>query len=361
MNRLSLSLMALAVVGAAQASVTVNLQPMNSFGVNGWLAPVPVASDPASYLGTGSLERGLAYNPVSKNLILVSRNGGAGNPIKILNGSTGANLGNLNQGSGFVTGGTFPTNMVGVADDGAIFVGNLSTASAAFKVYRWNNESSAPTVAFNATTGMPRTGDTMDVIGSGLNTRLVASGSGSIGYNVMSTGDGVNFTGAYQNVGLVGEHRLGLTFIGQDEVWGRQTGVSGGRRSTYSPSISNLGLLTLTSAGEAPMDYAMVGGIGLLATIDANSSVVRVYSLENPAAPTLRASLTNTTGTLSANTNITGQVKFGEIVGNTATLYAMSTNQGIQAFKVEAVPEPGTMIALGAGLAGLVARRRRRA
>jgi hypothetical protein len=39
-----------------------------------------------------------------------------------------------------------------------------------------------------------------------------------------------------------------------------------------------------------------------------------------------------------ANINATGQVKFGAIEGNTAVIYAMSTNNGLQAFQLTLEP-----------------------
>ena len=126
-------------------------------GGDGWRAPFEVLSGDAvgsdsggfyRFLGDavtnlnvspGNNDRGFAYNPATGNLILVSRAAGTAtgtDRIRILDGVTGVDKGSLSQTG--LTGGTFLMNMVGVADDGAIYAGNLSTnlTSSAFKIYR---------------------------------------------------------------------------------------------------------------------------------------------------------------------------------------------------------------------------------
>jgi hypothetical protein len=131
-------------VMAGSVSAAVTLTFLASFGGgDDWLAP---GEGPAAALGTANLGRGFAYSPVSGSLTLVSGNGTLGNPIQILNGTTGALFSNLQQ-AGVPSGGTFVTNLAGVGDDGAIYVSNLSTsATSHFKVCRWGNEADlAPT------------------------------------------------------------------------------------------------------------------------------------------------------------------------------------------------------------------------
>jgi hypothetical protein len=98
------------------------MSPLTTFGTNGWLAPGAIPQ-----LGTANNERGLAFNPVTGNLVLVSRTGGTN--VRVLSGTTGADLGGLNVTG--ITGGTFAVNVPGVADDGSIYVCNLSASLAA--------------------------------------------------------------------------------------------------------------------------------------------------------------------------------------------------------------------------------------
>src|SRR4051794_34960110 len=105
------------------------------------------------------------------------------------------------------------------------------------------------------------------------------------------------------------------------------------------------------------MDFAVIDGMHVLATVDTASSVVRVYDIGNVNAPHLLASLTNITGPSNDNSFGVGQVRFGAIVGNTATLYALNTNNGIQAFTLM-VPEPAGVALLA--LLGVTSLRRAR-
>lgn len=373
---------------AASSSSAATLSPMATFGGgDGWRAPNEIVTGDTAgtatgsnynYLQAGSLERGLAYNPTTGNLVLVSRSA-SGNGIRLLNGTTGADVGALNQGVGVIAGGTFATNMAAAGTDGAIYVGNLASpvdalVPRAFTVYRWASEvSAAPTVAFTSSTiTAGRMGDTLDAIGGGVSTLILAGESNSAGagtrngYAVMGTVDGANYTGTLVTfVGTppaAGDFRLGNTFTDSDTVLGSPGGASSPplRVTDFVGAAGTLaGNGALTSASERPMDYAVVGGVPVLATIDTVNSLVRVYDFTNPLAPALLVSGTTTSGTLAANGNAAGQVRWGAVNGNDATLYAMSSNQGIQAFNFQ-VPEPTTGIALlGVIWAGLGVFRRR--
>jgi hypothetical protein len=382
---------ALTVAALAARLPAATLVPLDTFGGgDGWRAPFEVlpgdtvGSDSISpglynFLGDavnntavnlGNLERGLAYNPTTGHLILASRNNGGGTlpSIRILDGGTGVDTGSLNHGTGVISGGLFLTNMIGVADDGAIYVGNLTRNTAGadgpFKFYRWANEmSAAPTVAFS---GDPlsgtRLGDTLDVIGSGAGTRLVAGyGSGSPtlsnSFAFFTTSDGLNFTA--NNILLSatppatlppnGDFRLGLTFSDNDTVMGKAlqnaanvVDVAGATGNVIANSPTDG--ITLR-----PMDFAVVGGKPLLAIVEASPDQTEaararlfVYDMTDPTLPAADRKIGEASAlpfspggpNQFANINATGQVKFGAIEGNTAIIYAMSTNNGIQAFEL---------------------------
>ncbi|MCB0299542.1 MAG: DUF4623 domain-containing protein, partial [Calditrichaeota bacterium] len=126
-----------------------------------------------SWFTTANTTRGMGYNPVTDHLLVCSREGGTN--VYLLNAATGDSVGQLDMTG--VSGGTFSLNIVKGADDGAIYGCNLSLANGEFKVYRWADEASAPTVAYAATV-TSRAGDAFEVSGSGVNTVIFASGSG---------------------------------------------------------------------------------------------------------------------------------------------------------------------------------------
>lgn len=364
------SLLAMALAAASAAHAGITLQAMSTFGGgDGWLAP---NEGGYAYLSNGSLERGLAYNKATGNLVLVSRST-LGNGIRVLSGTTGSETGGfggngyLNQGTGIISGGTFTTNMAAADDDGNVYVANLTTnvGTSALKVYKWAGEgAAAPTVFFSSTisgfTGTPRLGDSFDAMGGAANLRLALGASGVNGYAAIdAAGVGSAVTGITST--NAGDFRLGITFGDTNtDVFGKQTGANAGAAPLrYTSAGSLLKSLTLTSGGEMAMDYAVIDGYKMLATVDANSSMVRLYEILGSGSgmtAVLRTSLTNTSGTLTANGNAVGQVRWGAINGNKATLYAMSTNQGIQAFNV-VVPEPSSIAAVGFGVVALLRRR----
>lgn len=339
------------LLGASAALSQSTMTPLASFGTNGWLAP---GSTP--YLTTGNTERGLGYNPATGNLVLASRAGG--NNLRVLHGTTGADLGALDATG--VTGGTFPINMVDIAWDGSIYVCNLSgAANANFKVYRWNSEALnvPPTVAYDALTGMARTGDSFAVTG-GLFTvpvQFAAAGSANANNSCFAVGpvDGSNASTTYLSIpgtpnGVSNGYRLGLTFVDQDTLIGTQ-GTTGLLTSFSGPTATLLASIPLAAAQRA-MDYTEIAGTPVLAVMDSNSSVVSIFDISAPAAPTLLVAGTTTVAPLAPNTNGTGAVQWGQVSGNTATLYAMNSNQGIQAFQVTiALPASVRSFGLGCG------------
>jgi hypothetical protein len=378
-----LSAMLVAGVAVVAQAVPFSMVPLAGFGgSDGWLAP---SEAPTFLEASGDRQRDMAYNPVTQKLVVVSRTGG--NQVRLVDQFTGGDLGTMNLGSGVISGGAIVVNGVGVGEDGAVYVGNvtsaMNTGTGAFKIYRWSSESaSAPTVAFSgATLTGARLGDSFDVVGSGASTRIVAGYSnnpsvvGNNGYSVFTTSDGATFAGQHQAFAgatpAAGDFRLGITFgSNASTVLGTQ-GSSLVRLTTYSAGIGALGGSSpLVAGNERPMDFAVVNGVPLLATIDSGSSsapnsgtlVVRVYDMTNPLTPVVLGTGKNTgTATLSTNGNASGAVAFGRISGDTAYLYALGTNNGIQAFQLTVIPEASSFLAVGAvGMLFAAVRRFRR-
>jgi len=360
-NRVLFSLGISLLLGAfsVQAQGYFNINPLTTFGGgDGWLSP---GEGGYAYLTTGNTERGLAFG--NGHLYLAARGSSS---IRILNPLTGVDLGGLDMGSGIISGGTFAMNMLAVGGDGAIYLDNLTTQASTtpFKVYRWANEAATPTLAYS---GSPlaggRVGDTFAAIGSGSSTLLAAgfssspSVTGNNGFSIIDptagTATQVSFSGTPPNAG---DFRLGLTFTDSSHVYGTPgatfsyaafTGSSGTLVSTFTP----------VSSAERPLGYTTLAGHPLMAAISTADNHVSVYDLSNPANPVLLGQGNATSGTLAANANGTGAIAWGNPVYDPVSqrwsedLYAMSSNDGIQAFVVT-VPEPGSLAlaALGAGL-----------
>jgi hypothetical protein len=336
--------LAAAIVGAPAAQAAT-LTPLASFGGgDGNLAPGDRA-----YLTADNLQRGLAYNPATGHLLLVNRSGGLS--VQILDGTTGDDIGTLDLTD--VSGGLFPGNMIAIADDGAIYMGNLTTVAGTngnFKVYRWENEASAPTVAFDdVPLAGARMGDSLDVFGSGSNTRIAAGYgaspvvAGNNSFALLTTTDGSNFSGTHIDIPTIppnaGDFRLGITFQDADTVIGRQSAAPPNRIARIVDVSGSTGTLVADYATEGNayigVDFATVDGKPLIALVNTANSATAVYDITPPfemVDPNPNIAVANASSTTNPNVNGTGQARFGAISGNTAILYAINTNNGIQAY-----------------------------
>lgn len=379
-----LNILPLCLITAGVPASAATLTALTSFRGDGWFAP---GEEGYTFLGTGNNERGLAFSPAALNgtgsdqLYLVSRSGGTS--VRILDAATGLETGTLDVTG--IAGGTFAISSIGVADDGAIYATNLvtnanaATAANTFKVYRWATTVSTPAVVFNSALAAFRLGDNMAVTGSGASTTLVAgygAGTSAPAFASINLGSGAGTTHTVTGV-AVGDFRLGVTFLDNDTILATQGGttlsaagqlrlvdfVGGSAAATLIDSTSQTIQAPFTVSSERPLDYATVGGVPVLATIDTGSgstpgnSTVRIYDMTDPANPVFLTSGFNTSGTLITNGNGVGSVQWGTVTGDTATLYAMSTNQGIQAFTFM-IPEPSSALLGLAGLGVLMPRRR---
>jgi hypothetical protein len=387
MKNLFFGLRAVIVAGALGASApaaTVVMQALSTFGGDGWLAPgetgylASITAMGSSTTTPSASERSIAYSANTDHLYITSRQGGV--RMLVLDPYTGQEVGALDTTG--VSGGALPINMVSASASGAIYASNVASpvGTNSFRIYRWADEASPPTIAFESTditTG--RMGDTLDLIGDGLSTLLVAGESDSTGsgarngYAVLSTTDGASFSGQLVSftgtpAPAAGDFRIGITFLDRDSVIGSKG--AGIRFSSFAAGTGTLdSTFTPTVAQERPMDFAVIGGIPILATLETNGntttpaatfSTVRLYDLTDPASPTLLASgrTATTWETQGTSGPGTGGVAWGKISGSQAYLYAISANNGIQAFLVS-VPEPTTGALLSAAMLISIKRRRR--
>jgi hypothetical protein len=369
-----LTFAALVLVVAATTRVSeaqITLEALTSFSGDGWLSP----TEAGGTLAVANQVRSMGWDPSTSTLLIPS----GANTVQRINATTGALQGATFTNTG-VTGGAVGINTVAATSDGVIYASNLTTNTGAspFKVYRWTSDSSPPTVAYSGDAGLPnvRVGDNIAITGSDSSGSLgfgygsgVTSGAftgvASNGFATVTTGASGTATGVQPitatsplTAPATGQFRLGMAFVSPTSVIGTQNSAILAN-ATFSGSTGTLASsVTLPNGGsQRGVGYGEAYGVPLLATIDSVSNTVRLYNATDLAAPVQLASLNLTTGTPVSNGNGTAQVVFGTL-NSQPVLYALNSNNGIQAFQV--VPEPGSIAmvvaAAGLGVAGL--RRR---
>jgi hypothetical protein len=153
-----------------------------------------LSNNDRAYLADDNAQRGMAINPTNGNVLLVSRTGGTN--LQVISGADGADLRKLNTSADLLTGGgIFVLNMIGGADDGAVYACNLSASGSDFTIYRWQADDSGtsdPEIVYGP--GDPgvggRIGDTLDVRGSGKETQILAASRSCIAVAIFTTEDG---------------------------------------------------------------------------------------------------------------------------------------------------------------------------
>lgn len=138
--------------------------------------------------------RSLSYNKTTDHLLVATRK--YGTDVIILSAATGDSIGKLD--TGIIAGGTYPINMVAVADDGRIYVSNLHalqyTPGSTFKVYRYADEMAAPELVFDNALDGTRFGDSFAAIGSGNDKYIYSSGMGNSNMVVLKDEGGASLT-----------------------------------------------------------------------------------------------------------------------------------------------------------------------
>ncbi|MDB6124954.1 MAG: hypothetical protein JWQ71_3947 [Pedosphaera sp.] len=301
-----------------------------------------------TYVTSNNTERGICLNPLTSHVLLVSRSalisGNLG--IFVLDANTGTQVGTMNT-SGVANSATFVLNKIEVADDGVIYGANLTTASGTspFVIYRWAGEGATATVAYS---GAPdggttvRWGDSFSVAGAGVNTRILASGSGATSAILFTTSDGTNFVANKINPTVAvpaAEFSRGLHLLGTNTFYSKNRGDNACKIYNYNVAANSAS----ASSDVAPLDMnmlaiSMVTNYSLLAgVIDDNSTSnsghsVKVYDISAPASPLVVSNfyfLPFGTGTNSSNSN------FGGAVDTDGTrIVALDTQNGVVALQI---------------------------
>ncbi len=306
---------------------------------------------------TNNLTRGMAYNPATGHVLVVSRTPQATttNALYILDGATGAQLGLLScDDTNLFRLSTFIVNMVGVTDDGVIYVGNLTTDSTnttagtgPFRLYRWANESAQPTLAYSGapsgndpTANNRRFGDSLTLRGTGASTQILL---GTLHTNValLTTTDGTNFTATKIGTdATASDTRWGLAWGTNNTFWAKQ---NGGNLKQFSLNLvantaATVTNIAMTTVPGGPLDVDVSRSLtAILGSVGTTNHTLRLYDTLNPAAPVQQDS-TRSFSTANANANNVGAVSL-----RSGKLFAMDCNNGILAFSLNEVYLPPTI------------------
>ncbi len=328
-----------------------------------------VLAGSVTYLGTGNSERGMAYCPVSANYpggsLIVPHYAALGNrSIQVVNpadGSTGPQLAMTDAATFEMTNGVRGLNMAGAADDGAIYIGSLTTSATniPYYLYRYSSDDSAtvlPTIAYTGDPGGAtypgmRWGDSMAARGWGTSTEILISpaggaamGSGNFPWEtnivtLLRTANGTTFT---PTVIWVTNAPAGFATVGL--AFGPGTNTFFAKNSGYYLRLVefdvNTGLGRVTQTYDAKAAPLCITGIGT----DATGTKLGGVSVETPdnfrlyrvADPTKDPELLDQEPFTSDNPNPTGGGLGAVAFGTNGTIYVLDSANGIMAFAPDA-------------------------
>lgn len=309
---------------------------------------LPPGSKP--WLNQDNSQRGLAYNPANGHVLVISRT--EGNKVYVLDGQTGEQLHTLNVDPSVVFGGTFAINMIGVADDGAVYVCNLTTdaGSSSFNIYRWANDDpdTTPEAVYIGNPGGGRWGDNFDVRGAGLNTQLIAAQRNGNGVAVFTTPDGYTFYPTFMTVegASAGNFGLSIAFGPGSTFFGKSTGQI---LRQVEFNLEALSATIIHSYPDLPGAMAAIAWDttnGFLAgLVFENPDNVHLYDFADMEKPVLIDQ--EFCAADNPNINGTGQADFGG-----GMLFVLNSNNGITAYTVKKPTPPTPAVLTNVKLTG---------
>ncbi|MDB6125271.1 MAG: hypothetical protein JWQ71_4264 [Pedosphaera sp.] len=328
-----------------------------------------IAPGDQPFLTKNNTERGLAFNPVSSNLLVATRYASPTNNIAVLDPLTGSLKYYMNL-SGIpidTVGTTLGVSTVAVADDGVVYGGGLTTsagsASTPYDLYQWGaDDSNTPPMnifagdpGFSTPAANLRWGDNLAVRGAGTGTQiLIAPGTGT---NVafFTTSDGFDFLPVILSVSNVpsGFAKTGLAFgPGSNTFWAKS---SGGSLYLIQFDLNTATGNAIQTFGTNNVSAALRGiavnptGKWLVGTASGIPDNVQLYDISNLASgPALVDQ--ELYSTANANNNIVGGVGSAAFNGN--YLFVLDQNNGIKAFLIDPsfVPAPSPFRITSIGL-----------
>ncbi|NBC86998.1 MAG: T9SS type A sorting domain-containing protein [Bacteroidetes bacterium] len=310
-----------------------------------------------SYIGTSYGARGMAYGMVDDGSgtmverVFVSTNQGGTFRVEVLDATDGTNLGTL-DGTG-ISGGTRTLNDVDVSADGIIIACNLAI-NANFKCYRWDSVTATPSTIIDYTPGdgnsdgeTDRVGSLISVVGSASDNSLTVHTAGVSNsenvYRFTTTDNGASFsagvvTAGPQSTGNV--EGIDPTGPGSSSFYLNPAGKA---PTLYDASGTDQGAVQGASNFTTSVRYFEVGGNAYIALHNwgsggggFNADVIEVTGGPGSAVPY------GSTPTLGSNGNVQANGDLDVRVNNdgTATIFVMSTNNGIGSYTTSQAPLP---------------------
>lgn len=344
--------LAIAAIPFAIFAQTPQLVPLATFGSNG---DGSIRPNERSYItGTNSFQRGMAFNPTTGNLIIANRSPISAPTVNIVNGTNGADVGVVPFGIMFEGGNvSFPINKVGVAEDGAIYVANLTTTSTGaieYSLYRATNETSALENVFfgdpsngaaNSSQSSGRWGDTMVVRGSGTNTQILIASAGTLAAVLRPTSETMSaFTATTLTTTLSsGAIADSISFGDGDTFWGKSAAAGTLRRLSFDLTTGTATLLnTYPSSGfptrVGPIHHLISSNLFAGIEIVPGPDLVKLYDVSNLAANPVFLD-----HALYA-TNLPNAIGAGTVCSGNGKLYTLDADNGVMAFNIEMSADP---------------------
>jgi len=308
------------------------------------------------YLNTLFTERGLAFNPISTNLLVVSSlSNTVSGWVAVLDAQTGADKYYLNCAGIYpgVGSSTMALNMIGVGSDGAVYGAgqavNLTNVSYHYWIFRWADDGqyTAPTQVFFGDPGAGvdpglRWGDTLAVRGAGADTQILLAPASGTNVALLRTTDATDFQSQVPPTviavsGVTSGFALrGLAFgPGTNTFWAKN----------YADNLYLVQFDLAAATGAVLHAYTSAQVSGTLVGISANDSQkylagvsvytvgqnVQLYDISDLAAgPAQRDQSFYGTQNPNFSPNDWASTAFG---GN--YLFALDSNNGIKAFIVD--------------------------
>lgn len=352
MKKITLLFVALVLVMSTMAGVTVTKiwERSDSLGTN------------HVWNSSGDVTRGLAFGTMGGNeRVFVATRHTSGTKVIILNAATGDSISFMNMTG--VTGGTHVISDAGMTEDGKLLVSSLTTgaiAASPLKIYKWENETDAPTVAilWGPAVSEGRYGDKITVTGNYTTgtARVYAvkniSGTTKVKYWDMKPdpdnagkfifnqdpkdlGD-VSNLGVLASVGLRPDggyyFKINGAQIKQYDNLGAQVGVES-LSSLVSSQGNTVRFIANNDLGEAIICYFRYSTTATTYSKLGNHKVdiLRVNG-NNLSTATVLAS-TPSLGN-NANGNGAGGVVVNKLPNNDVEIYVLSTNNGIGKYTI---------------------------